>query len=103
VFENSDERLWPGEFVSARVVLETRKNIVTVPAETVMQGPKGPYIYVIEADDTRRPVQLAGVQDGLALVEKGLDAGERVVVSGQYRLDNGVKVRIEQPRVKATS
>lgn len=100
VFENADERLWPGEFVSVRVVLETRKNIVTVPVETVMQGPNGAYVYVIKADETveRRPVQLAGTQDGLALVEKGLSAGQQVVVQGQYRLTNGLKVRIEPSR-----
>lgn len=99
VFENADERLWPGEFVSARVVLKIRRNVVTVPAETVMQGPNGSYVYVINPDDKveRKPVQLAGIQDGLAMVEKGLEAGQRVVVEGQYRLTNGLKVRIDQP------
>jgi multidrug efflux system membrane fusion protein len=97
LFENADERLWPGELVSVRVVLETRKNVVTVPIETVMQGPNGAYVYVIKPDDTveRRAVQLAGAQDGLAMVEKGVEAGQRVVVEGQYRLANGLKVRIE--------
>ncbi|WP_159731343.1 efflux RND transporter periplasmic adaptor subunit [Methylosinus sp. Ce-a6] len=100
VFENADERLWPGEFVSVRVVLETRKNIVTVPAEAVMQGPNGPYVYVIQPDGTveRRPVQLTETQEGIALIEKGLSAGQQVVTQGQYRLTNGSRIRVESSR-----
>jgi multidrug efflux system membrane fusion protein len=96
-FENADERLWPGEFVNARLILSVRHNAVTVPAETVMAGPNGDYIYVIGPNDTvqRRNVQVASRQDGLAVIAKGITAGERVVVSGQYRLANNVKVRIE--------
>ncbi|HXW27453.1 MAG TPA: efflux RND transporter periplasmic adaptor subunit [Xanthobacteraceae bacterium] len=97
-FENADERLWPGEFVSARLILSTREQAVVVPAQTVMQGPRGAYIYVIRPDDTveRRPVQVASSQDNLAVVEKGLARGERVVVDGQYRLTQGVKVKAQQ-------
>jgi membrane fusion protein, multidrug efflux system len=51
-FDNADERLWPGEFVNARLVLTTKQNVVTVPAETIMQGPEGAYAYVIQVDDT---------------------------------------------------
>ncbi len=96
-FENPDEALWPGEFVDVRLILATRKNAVTVPVQTVMAGPTGDYIYVIGKDDTvqRRTVQVASRQDGLAVIAKGLGAGERVVVGGQYRLGNDVKVRIE--------
>jgi membrane fusion protein, multidrug efflux system len=105
VFDNADERLWPGEFVSARVVLSQRKDIVTVPAQTVMQGPNGAFLYVIKPDDTveQRPVQLGSIQDGLAFLEKGLAAGERVVVEGQYRLTNGVRVKIDQPKQTESS
>jgi multidrug efflux system membrane fusion protein len=70
---------------------------VTVPEQTVMAGPAGSYVYVIRSDDTvqRRDVQLASRQDGMAVIAKGLAAGEKVVVEGQYRLANDVKVRIE--------
>jgi multidrug efflux system membrane fusion protein len=96
-FENTDERLWPGEFVNARLILSVRHDAVTVPAETVMAGPNGDYIYVIGPNDMvqRRDVQVASRQDGLAVIAKGITAGERVVVGGQYRLANNVKVRIE--------
>jgi membrane fusion protein, multidrug efflux system len=97
-FANADEHLWPGQFVSARLILSVRQDAVVVPAQTVMQGPQGPYIYVIKPDDTveRRPVQIAATQDDLAVVEKGLANGERVVVDGQYRLTQGVKIKTQQ-------
>jgi membrane fusion protein, multidrug efflux system len=96
-FENTNERLWPGEFVNARLILSVRRNAITVPAETVMAGANGDYVYVISPNDTvqRRDVQLASQQDGLAVIAKGLAAGEKVVIAGQYRLANDVKVKIE--------
>ncbi len=94
-FANADERLWPGEFVNVRVVLNMRKDVPTVPAQTVQEGANGHYAYVIRKDDTveRRPVEVAAVQGGLAVIAKGLSPGEKVVVDGQYRLTEGARVR----------
>jgi multidrug efflux system membrane fusion protein len=96
-FANADETLWPGEFVDVRLILSVRRDAIVVPTPTVMAGPTGDYIYVIGKDGTaqRRTVQVASRQDGLAVITKGLNAGEQVVVGGQYRLGNNVKVRIE--------
>lgn len=98
-FENEDERLWPGEFVSLRVVLSTRRDVATVPSQTVQAGPDGHYAYVIKPDNTveRRAVEIASIQDGIAVVTKGLTPGERVVVDGQYRLTNGARVNPQAP------
>jgi multidrug efflux system membrane fusion protein len=95
-FDNSDEALWPGEFVDMRLVVDTLKDAVTVPARTVQQGPNGDYLFVINADDTAemRNVAVAETEDGVAVIATGLAAGERVVVDGQYRLDQGTKVSI---------
>jgi multidrug efflux system membrane fusion protein len=95
-FANADERLWPGAFVNARLILRVRKDAITVPAQTVMQGPDGPYVYVIKPDETveRKPVQVAVTQDGIAVIGHGLAVGEPVVVDGQYRLTNGSKVKL---------
>jgi membrane fusion protein, multidrug efflux system len=97
-FPNPEERLWPGQFVNVRVVLSVRKSVPTVPAQTVQQGPNGEYAYVIGGNDTvaRRTIEIAAVQDGIAVVSKGLKPGERIVVDGQYRLFDGAHVRIEQ-------
>jgi membrane fusion protein, multidrug efflux system len=94
-FANADEHLWPGEFVTARVTLSVRKNVVTVPAQTVMRGENGTYVYVIKADDTvtRRSVKVGMTQDNLAVIESGLRADDHLVVEGQYRLSEGAKVR----------
>src|SRR5437588_4444158 len=94
---NTDERLWPGEFVNVRLILMVRKGAPTVPAQTVQDGPTGQYAYVIKEDGTveRRPVEVAALQDGLAVIGKGLSPGERIVVDGQYRLTNGARVKVE--------
>jgi multidrug efflux system membrane fusion protein len=104
-FDNLDERLWPGEFVSLRVILRVRPHVATVPAQTVQEGPEGNYAYIIKPDNTveRRNVDVAAVQDGLAVVTKGLSPGERVVVEGQYRLTEGARVKILPSRPGAAS
>ena len=93
-FTNAHERLWPGEFVNVRVVLRTRRDVPTVPAATVQQGPDGWFAYVVRRNDTveRRAVRVAAIQDGIAAVTSGLAPGQRVVVDGQYRLTNGARV-----------
>ena len=104
-FDNDDERLWPGQFVSLRVVLSTRREVATVPAQTVQNGPNGYYAYVIKPDDTveRRAVDIASIQDGIAVVTKGLSPGERIVVDGQYRLTEGIRVKPTAPQTGAAS
>ena len=93
-FDNDDERLWPGEFVNLRLILSTHKGVATVPQQTVQVGPNGYYAYVIKPDNTveRRVVEVASMQDGLAVISKGLASGEKVVVDGQYRLTEGARV-----------
>ncbi len=99
-FDNADERLWPGQFVNARLILSVRKGAITVPAQTIMQGPNGAYAYVINPDQTveRRAVDVAATQDGLAVISKGLDRDQTIVVDGQYRLVNGSKIKIVAPQ-----
>ncbi|HTZ77098.1 MAG TPA: efflux RND transporter periplasmic adaptor subunit [Stellaceae bacterium] len=93
-FDNRDGALWPGEFVNARLIVGIDKNAVTVPARAVQRGPNGSYLFVVKPDDTveMRTVQVAQEEDGVAVIGKGLTAGERIVVDGQYRLDDGTKV-----------
>jgi membrane fusion protein, multidrug efflux system len=98
-FDNEDESLWPGEFVSVQVISAMRRGIATVPSQTIQEGPSGRYAYVIRPDDTveRRAVDVAAVQNGIAVVTKGLSPGERIVVSGQYRLTDGARVKPSAP------
>ncbi len=95
-FSNQSNRLWPGELVNARLLLDTRHNGLTVPAAVVQQGAKGPYAYVVNPDNTVaiRPIKVAQISDGQALIDSGLKANEQVVVDGQYKLQPGVHVTL---------
>ncbi|GEP56679.1 multidrug transporter [Reyranella soli] len=96
-FDNADERLWPGEFVNVRLVTDVRVGAVTVPERAIMQGPEGYYAYTVNPDNTvqRHPIEIASMQDGLAVVAHGLANGDKVVVDGQYRLSEGSSVKID--------
>jgi multidrug efflux system membrane fusion protein len=95
-FPNTAHRLWPGELISMRLLLDTRHDGLTVPASVVLQGPQGSYAYVINADGTAaiRPVKVAQIWEGQALVDSGLNANEQVVIDGQYKLQPGTPVTI---------
>jgi membrane fusion protein, multidrug efflux system len=103
-FANANESLWPGEFVRVEVVVATRQNVVTVPTQAVMAGPDGSYVYVVGTDSRvkRVAVQVAARQGAIAVIGEGLSGGEKVVTDGQYRLDNGTKVAIQQTTAPAT-
>ncbi|HET9031765.1 MAG TPA: efflux RND transporter periplasmic adaptor subunit [Dokdonella sp.] len=94
-FANADRRLWPGEFVNVRLAVRTVKNGIVVPATGVQQGPDGEYAWVVQADSTvkMQSVVTAGTVDGGGvLVAQGLDAGDKVITEGQFRLKAGIKV-----------
>jgi membrane fusion protein, multidrug efflux system len=95
-FDNADERLWPGELVSARVILATQENVLTVPMDAVLEGSEGDYVYVIKPDKTveHRDVVVALSEGGLAVIEHGLAAGDSVVTEGQGRLSNEAKIKL---------
>ncbi len=95
-FSNKGNKLWPGELVNARLLLDTRHDGLTIPAAVVQQGPKGPYAWVIKPDNTVaiRQVKVAQISDGQALIDSGLHANEQVVVDGQYKLKPGATVEL---------
>jgi membrane fusion protein, multidrug efflux system len=95
-FANKTKRLWPGELVNARLLVDTRYNGLTVPAAVVQQGSKGPYAYVVNPDSTVaiQPIKVAQISDGQALIDSGLRADQQVVVDGQYKLQPGTHVTL---------
>jgi multidrug efflux system membrane fusion protein len=96
---NGDRRFWPGRFAKIRLVLETRKDAVLVPAEAPQLSAKGSFVYVIKSDSSaeQRPVKVGQRQGDLVVIEEGVQSGERVVVNGQLGVTPGGKVRILQP------
>src|SRR6267142_5199915 len=93
-FANKAHKLWPGELVNARLLVDTRHNGLTVAASAVQQGPNGAYVYVVNPDSTveTRPVKVAQISGGQSLIDSGLKANEQVVVDGQYKLQPGTRV-----------
>jgi multidrug efflux system membrane fusion protein len=93
-FPNKAHRLWPGQLINVRLLLDKRHDGLTVAESVVQQGPKGAYAYVINPNNTveSRPVTVAQISDGQALIDSGLTANEQVVVDGQYKLQPGTQV-----------
>jgi membrane fusion protein, multidrug efflux system len=95
-FDNPDNVLWPGLSVTTRLLLKTLKDVVVVPDSAVQRGPNGLYVYVVTAQSRAllREVKVSQIEGGLALVNSGLAAGERIVTSGHYRVQPGGPVQV---------
>ena len=94
-FANPQHTLWPGQYVNVRLVLGQRSQALTVPAAAVQRSQTGSYVYVVGADGQTvqtQPIEVASIQDGIAVIDKGLSAGQRVVVDGQYKLKPGARI-----------
>jgi multidrug efflux system membrane fusion protein len=94
-FPNPHDALWPGEFINARVLVRTERNALTVPSNAIQRGPNGMFTYVVKADSTveARPLKVGDESGTLTVVTDGLKDGEQVVLSNQYRLQPGARVR----------
>jgi multidrug efflux system membrane fusion protein len=93
-FPNAQKKLWPGSFVNIHLTVAIRHHAVTVPLTAVLQGPNGPFVYLIGPDQTvsSRSVITGQSRAGQILIERGLSGEETVVTAGQYRLNPGTKV-----------
>jgi membrane fusion protein, multidrug efflux system len=101
-FPNKDGALWPGEFLNIRLLARTAPNAVTVPSSALQRGPNGYYAYVVKPDSTveTRPLKVGQISDGAAIVDDGMAAGDKVVTAGQYRLQPGARVEVNNPAAK---
>jgi membrane fusion protein, multidrug efflux system len=98
-FPNRQQRLWPGTFVNVELVTAVQQDGLTIPLDAVQQGPQGQYVFVVGTDRkvAMRPVSVRQSLRGEALIDKGLNVGELVVVRGQYRLLPGSQVSLADP------
>jgi multidrug efflux system membrane fusion protein len=96
-FVNKNKRLWPGQFVDVVMVLTTQPNAIVVPTQSIQTGQKGQYVFVIKNDLTveDRPVTVGRTLNSETVIDKGLQAGEKVVTDGQLRLVPGAKVQMK--------
>jgi multidrug efflux system membrane fusion protein len=97
---NRDHMFWPGRFVKIRLILSTLHGAVVVPAAAPQMSAKGPFVYVVKEDSTAemRPVKLGQRQDEFVVIDQGLKAGEKVVMTGQLGVTPGGKVHIDETR-----
>lgn len=118
-FANTDDALWPGQFVQVELTLKTLTNAVVVPSQSVQTGQTNQYVYVVKSSPTNAAVQVVeprpvtiGIDYGnQTVIAKGFAAGETVVTDGQLRLTPGAKVVVksslaaaaQKPAAKASS
>ena len=97
LFDNADEKLWPGTLANVRVTLRTDKNVVAVPNEAVQNGQRGNFVFVVEGGSARvRPVTVARTVDGESVIASGLSGDETVVTDGQLSLRDGTRVDVKR-------
>lgn len=102
VFTNTDNQLWPNQFVNADLLLETRKGSTVVPTAAIQRGPQGTFVYVVNPDKTvqDRPVTISLTQGDLTVVTAGVNPGDLVVTDGQDKLQRGSRI---EPRATTPS
>ena len=96
MFANKDERLWPGEFVNARVLLSIRDNVIAIPTPAIQRGQSGLFVWVANANNVAEahPIETGPASGDLTVIEKGVAEGDRVVTDGQYKLQVNARVTI---------
>ena len=101
-FPNTQSKLFPNQFVNVRMVVDTRRGVVTVPTAAIQRNAQGTVVYVVKEDNsvTLRPVTTGPAEGQITVIEKGLEAGERVVTDGIDRLREGSKVEVTDPNAR---
>jgi len=104
VFPNTQNKLWPGQYVDARVLVRTDRSALTIPAAAVQRGPNGMFTYVVKSDATveARPLKVGEESGSVYVVQEGISDGERVVTSNQYRLQPGTHVKVSRDSANDT-
>jgi membrane fusion protein, multidrug efflux system len=100
MFPNEDERLWPGDFVNARLLLANQSNVLAVPSSAVQRGPQGLFTWIVTPSDTAEPraIEVGATTGDLTVIIAGLRPGERIVTDGQYKLQRGAMVTYALPK-----
>ena len=98
-FPNDDERLWPGDFVNARLLLDMQRNVLTVPSSSVQRGPQGLFAWIVTTGNTAEPqrIEVGSTTGDVTVITAGLSEGDRVVTDGHYKLSRGASVTFTAP------
>jgi membrane fusion protein, multidrug efflux system len=105
MFANEDEKLGPGDFVNARVLINIRRDVLVIPATAVERGPRGIFTWVVKPEDTveARLITVGQSTGDETIITSGLSEGERIVVDGQYKLRLDPRVTVNQPPASAAA
>ncbi|MEK7340666.1 MAG: efflux RND transporter periplasmic adaptor subunit [Candidatus Binatota bacterium] len=97
-FANGSRRLWPGQFAQVALTLSNQPDAIVIPSQPDHTGQEGPHVFVLKSDSAveLRSVVVSRTLDGEAVIEKGLQPGEKVVTDGQFLLGPGSKVQVKQ-------
>ena len=104
VFPNEDQKLWPGQFVSTRVVVDMLVDAKAVAATAIRRGPLGTFVFLINAEDKAliRPVTIVMQDENRAIIGTGIEPGDRVVTAGFAQLSEGSAVQVTGPAPTTT-
>jgi multidrug efflux system membrane fusion protein len=99
VFENSNNALFPNQFVNVRLLIDVLKNAVVVPAATIQRGSQGTFVYVVDDKQTAqmRPVTIQNTEGSDVSLTSGLEAGEMVILEGMDKVQDGARVDVQTP------
>jgi multidrug efflux system membrane fusion protein len=98
VFSNTDHALFPNQFVNARLLLDTKRNVILIPSPALQRGPQTTFVFVVKPDSTieTRDVKAGLTEGGFVAIDQGLKEGETVVIKGVDKLQEGSRVTTEQ-------
>jgi membrane fusion protein, multidrug efflux system len=105
MFANEDDKLWPGDFVNARVLIDVRRDALVIPAPAIQRGPNEIFTWVAKPEGTveARPIKVGPTTGDQTIVTSGLSEGESVVINGQYKLQLGSRVTVNEPLAPAVA
>ncbi len=105
MFDNEDDKLWPGDFVNARVLIDVKRDVLVIPSPAIQRGPDGIFTWVVKPDGAveARPIKVGATTGDQTIVTSGLSDGERVVVNGQYKLRINSRVTVDQPSLPSVA
>jgi multidrug efflux system membrane fusion protein len=105
LFPNTDEKLWPGEFVNVRVLIDTQHDVIAIPASAVQRGPSGFYAWAITGGNKAEmtPLKTGATTNDITIVTSGVKEGDRLVIEGQYKLQPDSVVTVTPSRSVAAT
>ncbi|WP_380179224.1 MdtA/MuxA family multidrug efflux RND transporter periplasmic adaptor subunit [Kalamiella sp. sgz302252] len=104
-FANEDDRLFPNQFVNARLQVDTLQDAIVIPVAALQMGNEGHFVWVVNSDNkvSKKTITIGAQDSEKVIINAGLDEGERVVTDGIDRLTEGATVEVVAPQTTPLS